>query len=91
VTLRCTSDRLEVIDTGIGIDGEDLEKITKRFYRVERLSWNNSIGVGLYIVKYILRLHDTDLEIQSRPGEGSVFAFSLEKMRVREERIVGGA
>jgi len=91
VTLRCTFERLEVIDTGIGIDGEDLEKITKRFYRVERLSWNNSIGVGLYIVKYILRLHDTDLEIQSRPGEGSVFAFSLEKMRVREERIVGGA
>ena len=81
VTIRCTSDRLEVIDAGIGIDAEDLEKITKRFYRVERLSWNNSIGVGLYIVKYILRLHETELEIRSRPGKGSVFGFSLETMK----------
>jgi len=84
VTVRCTSTRMEVRDTGIGIDAEDLEKITKRFYRVERLSWNNSIGVGLYIVKYILRLHETELEIRSRPGEGSVFGFSLKKMEAEE-------
>jgi len=86
VTIRCMPDRLEVIDAGIGIDAEDLEKITKRFYRVERLSWNNSIGVGLYIVKYILKLHDTELEIQSRSGEGSVFGFSLKTMRIGEGR-----
>ena len=81
VTLRCDGERLEVIDRGVGIEASDLEKITRRFYRVDRLSWNNSIGVGLYIVKYILKLHDTELEIRSTPGEGSVFGFSLERLR----------
>ena len=82
VTVRCDGERLEVIDRGMGIETSDLEKITKRFYRVDRLSWNNSIGVGLYIVKYILRLHETELEILSEWGKGSLFGFSLEKMKV---------
>ena len=81
VLLRCDAERLEVIDRGIGIEEKELGKITKRFYRVDRLRWNNSIGVGLFIVKYILRLHDTELEIRSVPGEGSVFGFSLKRMR----------
>ncbi|WP_457607157.1 ATP-binding protein [Nitratifractor sp.] len=86
VTIRCTPDRLEVIDRGEGIDGGEIEKITKKFYRVDRLSWNNSIGVGLYIVKFILKLHGISLEIESRPGEGSVFGFSLEGLQKEEVR-----
>ncbi len=81
VLLRCDTERMEVIDRGMGIEPSELEKITKKFYRVDRLSWNNSIGVGLYIVKYILKLHDTELEIESEPGKGSRFGFSLEKLR----------
>jgi len=65
----------------MGIEPSELEKITKKFYRVDRLSWNNSIGVGLYIVKYILKLHGIELEIESEPGKGSRFGFSLEKLR----------
>ncbi len=87
VTLRCDGERMEVIDHGEGIDSPEQEKITKKFYRVDRHSWNNSIGVGLYIVKYILKLHDTELEIESVPGEGSVFGFSLGKMRVANEEL----
>ncbi len=85
VILRCDGERLEVIDRGIGIGSEDLEKITKKFYRVDRNSWNNSIGIGLYIVQYILKLHDTRLRIESREGEGSVFSFSLESMKADGE------
>ncbi len=87
VILRCDGQRVEVIDHGEGIDSEELEKITKKFYRVDRHSWNNSIGVGLYIVKYILQLHETELEIRSIPGEGSVFGFSLGKMRLTNEEL----
>jgi len=83
VVIRCDRSRLEVIDQGIGIEEKDLEKITKRFYRVQGLEWNNSIGVGLYIVKYILRLHNTELEIRSRLKKGSIFGFTLEQMRPR--------
>ncbi len=37
----------EVIDKGIGIKKEDIENITKRFFCVNSLSWDNSIGVGI--------------------------------------------
>ncbi len=81
VTVRVREDRVEVIDSGIGIAAEDIENITKRFYRVDALSWDNSIGVGLYIVKYILRLHNTRLQIESTPQKGSRFWFEIAGMR----------
>ena len=77
VILRVTKDKVEVIDSGIGIEEENLKKITDRFFRVDTLSWDNSIGVGLYIVDYILKLHETKLKIDSKIGRGSVFWFSL--------------
>ena len=79
VYIKCDGSRVSIIDEGLGIDSKDIDKITQKYYRVERLSWNNSIGVGLYIVKYILELHDTDLEIESS-DRGSIFAFSISKM-----------
>jgi len=82
VVVRVSKDKLEVIDKGIGIKKEDIQKITNRFYRVDTLSWDNSIGVGLYIVKYILKLHDSDLKIDSKYGKGSTFWFSLKNLSV---------
>ncbi len=66
-----------VIDRGIGIAAEELDKVTRRFFRADTQSWDNSLGVGLYIVEYILRLHHTRLEISSTPGKGSTFGFVL--------------
>ncbi|OQX74279.1 MAG: hypothetical protein B6D59_03035 [Campylobacteraceae bacterium 4484_4] len=80
VTVRVSEGRVEVIDRGIGIKERDIENITKRFFRVDALSWDNSIGVGLYIVKYILKLHDIELEIRTQPGRGSVFGFGIENL-----------
>ncbi len=68
---------VEVIDEGVGIEKGELEKITKKFYRTQSHSWDNSMGLGLYIVSYILELHGSRLEIKSRLGEGSVFGFRL--------------
>lgn len=56
---------LSVIDTGIGISTKNLEKITNKFYRVNENSWNNSLGLGLFIVSNILDLHNFSLEIKS--------------------------
>ncbi len=77
VVVKTKNGRLEVIDKGIGISSEDMENITKRFFRVDSLSWDNSIGVGLYIVKYILKLHNAFLDIQSKPNVGSTFSFEF--------------
>ncbi len=65
-----------VQDQGMGIKEEELGKITKKFYRIKK-SWDNSMGLGLYIVSYILKLHGTTLEIKSKEGEGSRFCFRL--------------
>jgi signal transduction histidine kinase len=67
----------EVVDHGIGIAKKDIDKITKQFVRVDNISWDNSIGVGLYLVKYILKLHNIELKIDSKLGKGSRFWFDL--------------
>jgi signal transduction histidine kinase len=82
VIIRVRDEKLEVIDQGIGIKEENLKKITDRFFRVDTLKWDNSIGVGLYIVKYILKLHKTQLKIDSEYGKGSSFWFSLKEMKI---------
>ena len=68
---------VSVIDKGVGIGEKDLDKVTKKFYRSGTHSWDNSMGLGLSIVKTILSLHGSKLEIQSTKGEGSTFSFKL--------------
>ncbi len=82
VKIKIKDSKVEVIDKGIGVEEEDIKNITKRFFRVDSLSWDNSIGVGLYIVKYILKLHGSTLQIESTPNIGSKFWFSIKKFEV---------
>ncbi|MDD5716980.1 MAG: HAMP domain-containing sensor histidine kinase [Sulfuricurvum sp.] len=76
LTLKDTT--LSVTDKGIGIAPVELDKITSKFYRVQKNRWDNSMGLGLSIVSYILKLHDASLHIESILGIGSTFSFSLE-------------
>lgn len=68
---------LHVKDEGMGIKPEDIEKVTQKFYRSNTHSWDNSMGLGLALVSYILKLHNSNLEIQSTLGQGSDFSFKL--------------
>ena len=81
VTVTIKDDKFIVADTGIGIPEKELDKITSKFYRVQKNTWDNSMGLGLAIVSYVLKLHDTSLEIKSKEGEGSLFAFNLTAMK----------
>jgi signal transduction histidine kinase len=71
--------RVLVRDKGVGISASDIEKVTKKFYRSGTHNWDNSMGLGLSIVKTILGLHGTMLEIKSKLQEGSTFSFILPK------------
>jgi signal transduction histidine kinase len=82
VIVKIKNSKVEIIDKGIGIKEENIRNITKRFFRVDSLSWDNSIGVGLYIVKYILKLHRSTLQIESTPNVGSKFWFSIKKFEI---------
>lgn len=66
-----------VIDKGAGISSYDISKVTKKFYRSGTHSWDNSMGLGLSIVKRILALHGTELEIESEEEKGSTFSFHI--------------
>ena len=80
VTLRLTDQKIEVMDKGIGIAPNELELISNKFYRVQKNSWDNSMGLGLAIVSYILKLHDATLRIESTLGVGSTFSFGLDPL-----------
>lgn len=68
---------VSVVDSGIGIKEEDIKLITKKFYRSGEHDWNNSMGIGLSIVKKILKLHNSELQIDSQENLGSKFSFIL--------------
>ncbi len=71
--------KLEVADTGEGIEPQHLHRLTERFYRVDRARSRETggSGLGLAIVKHALTHHDSHLEIYSEVGKGSRFSFTL--------------
>ncbi len=77
VVISIVKGRLIVTDRGMGIAPKELEQIASKFYRVHKNSWDNSMGLGLAIVSYILKLHHCELEIKSKVTEGSSFGFDL--------------
>jgi signal transduction histidine kinase len=80
VSIILTESTISITDKGIGIAPNELDKITSKFYRVQKNRWDNSMGLGLSIVSYILKLHDSALTIESTQGVGSTFGFSLASM-----------
>lgn len=78
VNVVVNKEEISVSDKGVGISPADISKVTKKFYRSGSHSWDNSMGLGLSIVKNILRLHRTSLEIESEEGIGSKFFFYIQ-------------
>ena len=71
--------RVSVRDSGIGIPQKDLPRLFERFYRVDeaRSRDNGGTGLGLSIVKHIVQVHGGTVKVESTPGRGSVFSFTL--------------
>ncbi len=72
--------RVTVSDTGTGIPPEDLPRVFERFYRADRSRTpgsHNGAGLGLAIARQIVELHGSSLSVESRPGEGAEFSFTL--------------
>ncbi|RKR07225.1 PAS/PAC sensor signal transduction histidine kinase [Kushneria sinocarnis] len=75
---------LEVSDDGDGIEPHHLDRLTERFYRVDksRSVASGGTGLGLAIVKHVLLRHDARLEIESTPGQGALFRCVLPAARL---------
>lgn len=71
----------QVEDNGIGIGPEHIDKIWNRFYRVDksRISKNNGTGLGLAMVKWIVKVHNGEINVDSMEGKGTTFFFCFPK------------
>lgn len=71
--------KIIVADNGIGIKKEHLDKIWGRFYRIDdvRNDEYGSNGLGLSVVKSIVRLHGGEITVKSEPGKGTEFTILL--------------
>jgi len=69
--------RYFVRDNGIGIEEHNQQRIFRMFHRL-RKSDAPGEGLGLAIVEKLIERHDGRVEVESRPGSGSVFSFTLE-------------
>ena len=70
---------LEVEDFGIGIAAEHVPRIFEKFYMVDGGVSRRAggTGVGLYLVREIVRLHEGTVEVHSQPGQGTRFSVRL--------------
>ena len=69
--------RIDVADTGPGVEEAELEKIFQRFYRGEASSGAEGVGVGLYLVRQIAQGQGGYVKAFSRPGRGTKFSLFL--------------
>lgn len=75
IVLNVTSNHFKISDTGIGIPQDDLEKIFKRFYRVDKKKSKElgGTGLGLSIVKHVCKNYGYNIKVLSKLGQGSTF------------------
>ena len=76
---------VSIIDTGIGIKPEDLEKLFSEFDRIEEKRNRNveGTGLGMSITKRLLEMMDSHLHVESVYGEGSTFSFRLKQKVIK--------
>jgi signal transduction histidine kinase/ligand-binding sensor domain-containing protein/DNA-binding response OmpR family regulator len=80
--------KISVSDTGIGIPEKDIDRIFERFYRVENPEngYQTGTGVGLHIVSEYVKLHEGQINVESKIGKGSLFnVFIPAKQHIQEE------
>jgi two-component system NtrC family sensor kinase len=81
VTIEATDEgdavALKVSDTGAGIPPEDRDRIFEPFFTTKREGASVGVGLGLAVVYGIVRRHGGQIDVDSRPGQGSVFTVRL--------------
>ena len=76
-----------VADDGAGIDEKDLPHVFDRFYTVDKAhTAGKGTGLGLSIVKQILLQHGHDITVESVKGEGTRFAFQLDRAKESQKK-----
>ena len=71
--------RVTIRNTGAGVKAEEISRIFERFYKVDksRSFDTKGVGLGLYIVKTIINMHDGEISASSKSGEYTEFMFEI--------------
>mgnify|MGYP001179537294 FL=1 len=81
ITLKYENQKaiVSIVDTGIGIEEENMPKLFEKFFRIEGKTKDNSpsSGLGLSIAQSIAELHGGEISVTSRAGQGSNFSVSI--------------
>lgn len=82
--------QVSVRDHGIGIPSEDVESLFTRFFRARNADSGQfpGTGLGLAIVKQVISLHQGEISVSSKVGEGTTFTVSLPLYLSAEERVI---
>jgi two-component system sensor histidine kinase FlrB len=75
VSVEVVGESVEVAvwDEGGGISHEDMQRIFEPFYSTKE----QGTGLGLAVAQRVARAHGSELEVESKPGEGTTFRFAL--------------
>jgi len=92
VEIRCTVEaehcKIEIRDTGIGIDADQMDDIFKEFHQCKTVgATTEGFGLGLAIVRRLSDLLAHKIEVHSVPDEGSSFSVSVDVVAVRENAV----
>ncbi|MCU1281730.1 MAG: sensory box histidine kinase [bacterium] len=79
--------RFEVIDTGEGIEPKWFPTLFDRFFRIPGSKPGSGVGLGLYICKEIVEAHGGHIGVESDPGHGSIFWFTLPAATLTETSL----
>ena len=66
-----------VSDTGVGIPESEQARLFERFYKSDKARHSTGTGLGLAIAKHIVQLHGGEISVESHPGSGARFRFTL--------------
>jgi signal transduction histidine kinase len=71
--------RISVSDTGVGIAPDDVDRLFDKFEqaRSRATRGEKGTGLGLYITRQLVELHGGEIKVESKPGHGSTFSFTL--------------
>jgi two-component system phosphate regulon sensor histidine kinase PhoR len=70
---------ITVQDTGIGIPAEEQARVFERFYQIDSSMTRQygGVGIGLAVVRQVVEAHGSTIHLESEPGKGSTFRFTL--------------
>lgn len=72
---------IAILDDGPGLEAKDQDRIFERFYRGDRSRSTPGNGLGLSLVKAVVKAHAGEITVQSTPGRGCTFTISLPRER----------